>query len=328
MIRALRLSGLCLLGLSLCGLRALPLHAQAPSRPAITGIAFFRDYTTHPAEAEKFYGPTMGFAEKAAPDAPDMWVFPVNASQWIEVVHGAGAATDPQRPNQRMLAVGFTTRDVHAMEVYLTAHGVPTAVPMHNDEFGVRDPEGNLVFFVESPYRTARGETHLVGPAREASTAQPRPDATSVRMIHVGFIVADRDKENTFWRETLGFKPYWYGSPTDDAPTTYVSLQVPDGTDWLEYMMRQPPNPDLHQVGVMDHFSLGTEHMQTVLADLQRNGCTDKACTSIQAGRDGKIQLNLYDPDQTRVEYMEFTPAMKPCCSPFTGTQPGPTESQ
>lgn len=326
MVRVPSLLGLRLFGLSLCAL--LPLTpeapAQAPARPAITGIAFFRDYTTHPAEAEKFYGPTMGFAEKTAPDAPNMWVFPVNESQWIEVLHGEA----PPTPNGRMAAVGFTTRDVHAMEAYLHAHGVPTAMPLKDAEFGVRDPEGNLVFFVESPYRTARGETHLVGPAREASTAQPRPDATSVRMIHVGFIVADRDKENTFWRETLGFKPYWYGSPTDDAPTTYVSLQVPDGTDWLEYIMRQPPNPDLHQVGVMDHFSLGTEHMQTVLADLQRNGCTDKACTSIQAGRDGKIQLNLYDPDQTRVEYMEFTPAMKPCCSPFTGTQPGPTESQ
>ena len=78
----------------------------------------------------------------------------------------------------------------------------------------------------------------------------------------------------------------------------------------------------------MDHFSLGTPRMQEVLAGLQRNGCTEKMCTSIQAGRDGKVQLNLFDPDQTRIEYMEFTPAMKPCCSPFTGTQPGLKENE
>ena len=34
-------------------------------------------------------------------------------------------------------------------------------------------------------------------------------------------------------------------------------------------------------------------------------------------GRDGKWQLNLYDPDLTRVELMEFKPVRKPCCSPM-----------
>ena len=41
-------------------------------------------------------------------------------------------------------------------------------------------------------------------------------------------------------------------------------------------------------------------------------------------GRDGKWQLNLYDPDGTRVELMEFTPVEKPCCSEFTGEHPKP----
>jgi len=36
-----------------------------------------------------------------------------------------------------------------------------------------------------------------------------------------------------------------------------------------------------------------------------------------QIGRDGKWQLNLYDPNQTRVELMEPRPVRKPCCSPM-----------
>ncbi len=320
MVRAL-----CLFGLSLC---TLPLPAQqaapSPIRPAITGVAFFRGYTTHPAEAERFYGSTLGLAEKTSADAPDTWIFPVNPSQWVEVLHGEA----PPRPNVRLAAVGFTTRDVAGLERYLNAGGVPTAVPLHNGEFGVRDPEGNLVFFVQSPFSPAAGAAKIAGPAGLASTAGPLPSASSVRIIHVGFLVHDREKENTFWRGTLGFRPYWYGSHADGSPVDYVSLQVPDGTDWVEYMLNQPADPDLHTAGVMDHFSLGTERMQTVLADLQRNGCTGRDCTAINAGRDGKIQLNLYDPDLTRVEYMEFTPAMKPCCSPFTGTQPGLTENR
>ena len=43
-----------------------------------------------------------------------------------------------------------------------------------------------------------------------------------------------------------------------------------------------------------------------------------------QIGRDGKWQFNLYAPDGTRVELMEFQPAVKPCCSPFL--LPSPTK--
>jgi hypothetical protein len=37
-----------------------------------------------------------------------------------------------------------------------------------------------------------------------------------------------------------------------------------------------------------------------------------------QIGRDGKWQLNLYDPDLTRAELMEPKPVQKPCCSPMS----------
>ena len=305
-------------------LLAAPIFAQQPTRPAITGIAFFRDYTTHPQEAQKFYGPTMGFAQISAQGEASTWVYPVNESQWIEVLHDV----PPPQADRRMAAVGFTTRNAAALERYLNARGVQTAEPLHNNEFAVRDPEGTLVYFVESPYPTAAGDRQLVSVARQVSATHPLASATSLRIIHVGFLVQSAAKENTFWRDILGFRPYWHGSAKDNGPVDYISLQVPDGTDWIEYMLNQPANVDLRQAGVMDHFSLGTPRMQEVLAGLQRNGCDGKMCTSIQAGRDGKIQLNLFDPDQTRIEYMEFTPAMKPCCSPFVGTQPGLKESE
>ncbi|MGI4827214.1 MAG: VOC family protein [Janthinobacterium lividum] len=313
---------LSLLGLSLL---AAPLFAQQPTRPAITGIAFFRDYSTQQAAAETFYGPTMGFPELKSAENGGTLAFAVNHSQWVEVLTN----TPPPRASRRMAAVGFTTRDVKGLERYLNARGVATAEPMHDGEFAVRDPEGILVYFDESPYPTATGDKHLVGIAKQVSESQPLPSATSQRIIHVGFIVQSADKEDTFWREILGFKPYWHGYAKEgETSDDYVSIQVPDGTDWIEYMLHQPADPDLHTSGVMDHFSLGTPRMQDVLAQLQRNNCTGKDCTSIQAGRDGKVQLNMYDPDQTRIEYMEFTPAMKPCCSPFTGTQPGLKENE
>jgi hypothetical protein len=43
-----------------------------------------------------------------------------------------------------------------------------------------------------------------------------------------------------------------------------------------------------------------------------------------QIGRGGKWQLNLYDPDQIRVERTDFAPVEKSCRSEYTGPHPKP----
>lgn len=287
---------------------AAPIVGQTAKRPAITGIAFARFYTTQPAGAEKFYGDTLGYKRL---QSNGVWIYPVNGSQWIEIL----TSPPPPQPDVRMAAVAFTTRDAKGLERYLAAHGFKAEVPLKAGEFGVRDPEGNLVIFVQS------GSNKLV------ANAPSSPDATSKRVIHVGFIVRDAAKEDAFWRGVLGFRPYWHGGKTDQS-TDYQSIQVPDGTDWLEYMLNVSPTPTLRQAGVMDHFSLGVAHMADAVAALEKNKCEGPNCTKTQVGRDGKVQLNLFDPDFTRVEYMEFTPTREPCCSPFVGKHPGPEEDK
>ena len=286
-----------------------PVGAQTVAkRPAITGIAFPRFYSTDPSGAEKFYGNTLGFKRH---EVNGVWIYPVNRSQWIEVL----TSPPPSKPDVRMAAVAFTTRNAAGLERYLAARGIKAELPLKAGEFGVRDPEGNLVIFVQS------GSNKLV------ADAPPSSDTTSRRIIHVGFIVRDAGKEDAFWRDTLGFRPYWHGGKTGKR-TDYQSIQVPDGTDWLEYMLNVSPTPTLQQTGVMDHFSLGVAHMADAVAALERNKCEGANCTKTQIGRDGKVQLNLFDPDLTRVEYMEFTPAKEPCCSPFVGKHPGPEEDK
>jgi catechol 2,3-dioxygenase-like lactoylglutathione lyase family enzyme len=286
----------------------VPLGAQTAKRPAITGVAFARFYTTDASGAQKFYGDTLGFKRL---QANDVWTYPVNASQWIEIL----TSPPPPQPNIRIAAVAFTTRNAGALQRYLAAHGVKPEIPLKNGQFGVRDPEGNLVIFVQS------GSNKLV------ANAPPSPTATSNRIIHVGFIVRDAAKEDAFWRDILGFHPYWHGGMTEQR-TDWQSIQVPDGTDWLEYMLNLPPTPTLKQAGVMDHFSLGVTHMADAMAALQKNGCEGPNCTNSKVGRDGKVQLNLYDPDLTRVEFMEFKATKEPCCSPLLGKQPGPVEDK
>jgi catechol 2,3-dioxygenase-like lactoylglutathione lyase family enzyme len=281
-------------------------HAQA--RPAITGVAFARFYTTDPAGAQKFYGGTLGFERH---EVGGEWVYPVNRLQWIEVT-----PAPPPQANVRLAAVAFTTRDAAGLETYLRAKGVAIAEPLRAGEFGVRDPEGNLVIFVQSG----------MGPLEGASVASPR--AASGRIIHVGFQVQSREKEDAFWRGVLGFKPYWHGGAKNDTDVDYASLQVPEGSDWLEYMLNRPADAGLKEHGGMDHVSLGVEAMGPVVQRLAENGCEGANCSASKIGRDGKVQLNLFDPDRTRVELMEFRPSGTTCCSPFLGKHPTGTEEQ
>jgi catechol 2,3-dioxygenase-like lactoylglutathione lyase family enzyme len=276
--------------------------AQQPTRPAITGVAFARFYTTDPAAAQKFYGTTLGLERK---EADGMWLYPVNHAQWVELI----TRTQPPQPNTRLAAVAFTTTNAAQLERYLEAHNIKPEIALKNGQFGVRDPEGNLVIFVQ------QGSEKLV-----ANTPKT-PNASSTRIIHVGFMVTDQAKEDAFWKGILGFRPYWHGGPKPDVDN-WVSIQVPDGTDWLEYMLNNGPNPTLQHAGVMDHFSLGVASMKDTIDVLSNNHCEGPNCTKSQVGRDGKVQLNLYDPDLTRVEFMEFTPVQDPCCSPFTGKHP------
>jgi catechol 2,3-dioxygenase-like lactoylglutathione lyase family enzyme len=292
--------------LLLACLFSIPALAQQPTRPAITGVAFARFYTTNPIAAQKFYGSTLGLERK---ESGGMWIYPVNHSQWVELI----TKTPPPQPNARLAAVAFTTTNVAQLERYLEAHDIKPEIRLKDGQFGVRDPEGNLVIFVQ------QGSEKLVANASRA------PNATSGRIIHVGFMVTDQAKEDAFWKGILGFCPYWHGGPKPDVDN-WVSIQVPDGTDWLEYMLNNGPNPTLQHAGIMDHFSLGVVSMKATIGALGNNHCEGPNCAKSQVGRDGKVQLNLYDPDLTRVEFMEFTPVQEPCCSAFTGKHPSPDD--
>jgi hypothetical protein len=104
--------------------------------------------------------------------------------------------------------------------------------------------------------------------------------------------------------------------------TDWVAMQVPDGTDWLEYMLGWSDPPDLREMGVLNHISLGVADMKEAQAILESHGWKPHGGEKAQIGKDGKWQLNVYDPDLSRIELMEFKPTEKPCCAEFTGTHP------
>ena len=93
-------------------------------------------------------------------------------------------------------------------------------------------------------------------------------------------------------------------------------MMVGDGSD------TPTDHVDANQLGVLNHFSLGVQNMEKAVTTLYQQDRLSPKHDGPQMGRDGKWQANLYDPDGTRVELMEFQPVTKPCCSNFTASSP------
>jgi catechol 2,3-dioxygenase-like lactoylglutathione lyase family enzyme len=282
--------------------------AQSTPRPHITGIDHVAFYTTNPEGVKKLYSDILGLAPAAPIESGETTRY-MSGKQWV----GYSAAPDP-KITDRMDHMAFTTDNIAGLRRYLTQKGLkPGQIQGRSDHslsFVVDDPEGHHVEFVER--------------AKDQSVPA-EPDAVSRRMIHVGFLVYNRPAADHFYREVLGFRPYWHGGMKDNE-TDWVSLQVPDGTDWLEYMLNQPAHPDLRLTGIMNHISYGVADMKKAQAVLESHGWKEHGDEHAQMGRDGKRQLNVFDPDLTRIELMEFKPAEKPCCSDFTAPHPSETE--
>jgi catechol 2,3-dioxygenase-like lactoylglutathione lyase family enzyme len=311
--------------------------AGAESRPSILGISNLGVYTSDAAKAEQFYVHQLGFRKAADLYNANGALYYVNQEQFIEVLplpHDAGV--------NRLDHVGYIAANVSQLRAYLGIKGVavPDAVQHASDGsswFEVKDPEGNTVQFVQPPAK-------LLAVKDTASIyANPGADPIGHRIIHVGFSVHSQEKEDTFYREILGFNPYWHGGMHPDR-TDWVSQQVPNGHDWLEYMLSvgSEPAPSGREIaeagasgssalvsqgelGVLDHFSLGVVNMEKSVTKLSSEDRLGGADARPQMGKDGKWQFNLFDPDKVRVELMEFSAVEKPCCSGFTAGNPSPT---
>lgn len=278
--------------------------AETAGRPKILGIAYVTFKVTDLDKAKVFYE-AMGLPSGSVKNGNAVSAsFDVNPYQRVNLVKAPGAG------GSYLVEVGLATDNLMKMREYLTAKGVPAnrvlSWPDGTEYFETGDSEGNKIVFVEEKNWGKVGE----------------PEGTiSHKLIHAGFIVKDAAVEDQFYKDLLGFDVYWHGG-MKEGETNWMAMQVPDGTDWIEYMLLVPANPDQHTRGVMNHISLGVTSIQAAAKGIEKNGVTEHEQPKI--GKDGKWQLNLYDPDQTRVEFMEFAPVEKPCCSEFAGRTPGP----
>lgn len=284
----------------------------SPARPPVTAVSHIAVYAADMAKTEAFYVHDLGATKRPDSESSAGARYYVSPTQFIEALPLPADAG-----KNRLDHIAFATADAEAMRTYLAGQhvAVPAKVSVWADgskSFTVTDPEGNRVEFTES------------------KPADVPVDALSGHIIHVGMIVHDRAKEDGFYRAVLGLRPYWYGGMHEDKPD-WVSQQVPDGTDWLEYMLVAGPETrgipaamSQQTAGVLNHFSLGVANAEAAYTALwtgnRLDGQGDGSHPKI--GLDAKWQINLYDPDGTRAEIMEFHAVGTPCCSPFTAKDP------
>ena len=221
----------------LAAVAAFPQNSETTAkRPKIMGLAHVAVYVDDAERSGEFYQGTLGLGK----ESPTL--FHVNADQAIELEKAPAGVQD------RIAHIAFATDSVEGMRAYLKAQGV--SVPEHVSDgrdgakwFAMTDPGGQGIEFIEE-------KPHFF----EQAWVHP----ASRLIIHVGFVVRDRAAEEHFYKDILGFRPYWHGG-MDPAKTEWVALQVPDGTFWIEEMLGASEHPDKRELGVLNHFSLGVK---------------------------------------------------------------------
>jgi catechol 2,3-dioxygenase-like lactoylglutathione lyase family enzyme len=272
--------------------------AQAPAgRPRITGIDHVVIRVSDAAAARRFYGDVLGLrgtSERVSGRATALRLrYDVGTRQTIYVDVDLPAGED-----ERLSSLAFATPDLQALAAHLTAHGV-SVIHMTGPlaSIVVTDPDGHPIVFVERPWPV---------PDRSLPPVVFRgTKPLSTRLLHAGLTVRDEAAANRFYKDVLGFSEIWRGGRTDGA-TDWVNMRVPDGTDYLEYMLVASP-PDRRQRGVLHHVALLVPDIQAAWEAVgARVPAEDRARTGPpNVGRNGRWQLNLYDGDGTRTELME-----------------------
>ncbi len=283
-------------------LAASSLLAQLAERPRILGVAHMALYVKDLAKTRQFYEQFLGFGEpftlppKGGGTGVRIAFIKVNDNQYIEIFN------EKDRGEGQLNHISIYTENADKMRDYLARIGVEVPEKVGkgqtlNKNFNIKDPDGHIVEIVE--YQpdswTAREKGKFMPDTRMAD-----------HIMHVGVLVGDLDKSLAFYHGILGFNEFWRGSGSGKS-LSWVNMRVPEGQDYVELMLYNNSLPAPEARGGKNHMSLTVPDAQKALEELKKRaarGLYDKAM-EIQIGVNKKRQINLFDPDGTRVELME-----------------------
>ena len=278
------------------------LAADLPARPHITGLAHVALYVHDLEKSRAFYRDLLGYEEPFSLTNNNgsiaLTFIKINDRQYLELFPEKESSTD------RLNHISVETDDAEAMRTYLASRGVkvPDKVDrgrIGNLNFNIIDPDGHQVEIVQYAPESWTLREH----------GRFLPDSRiSARMKHAGIIVTNLDAAIKFYHDVLGFQETWRGARSTNL-LNWVTLKVPEGDDYIEFMLyAQIPAADKR--GTAHHLSLEVPDIEKAKIELEARTVFKNYGRSlqIQTGINRKRQMNLFDPDGTRVELMEPKP--------------------
>jgi lactoylglutathione lyase len=273
------------------------LLAPAQQRPKILGVAHIALYVHDIEKSRQYYRDLLGYEEVFLLNMADgklsLTFVKINDRQYIELFPETKADTD------RLNHISIEVDDAEAMRAYLGSKGikVPDKVGkgrIGNSNLNVKDPDGHTLEIVQ--YEPGGWTIRDKGKALNG----PR---LSNRMMHLGILVGSLEPAMKFYRDILGFEEIWRGGRTDKR-LDWVNMKVPDGDDYIEFMLYDQM-PGATARGSQHHICLEVPDIEKTLSTLQSRKAGYARPLEIRTGINRRRQLNVFDPDGTRTEFME-----------------------
>jgi catechol 2,3-dioxygenase-like lactoylglutathione lyase family enzyme len=273
---------------------------ERPARPRILGVAHIALFVSDLDKARAFYRDLLGFEEPftlpAQNGGVDIAFVKINDRQWIELFNR------PTSGEGQLNHIALYTESADRMRDYLASRGVtvPDRVPKGrtgNKNFTVKDPDGHTVEIVEYQADSWTGTDagkHLSG------------TRLSSRALHVGVLSGSLDRSMAFYGDILGFQEFWRGNAATSKTLSWVNIRVPDGDDYIELMLYDRI-PEPANRGSAHHLCLEVPDVEKAVAAFNARPLRSSYArdVAIRTGVNRKRQVNLFDPDGTRVELME-----------------------
>jgi catechol 2,3-dioxygenase-like lactoylglutathione lyase family enzyme len=262
---------------------ALLLSPATGPRPHVLGISHVGLRVSDLAASRAFYEEFLGLRGLR-----------MGARQYVELIPGLAPDED------RLDHVALETDDAEGLRRHLASRGVEVPDRLTRDQAGrrftVHDPDGHAVELVQAspPRRRAPGRSD-----------GPLGVPVSGRILHLGIIVGDVPAALKFYVDVLGLAESWRGSRSG-TELSWINVMVPDGGEYVEFMLYgERPAPS--ERGTQHHVCLEVADLANAQALLEARPYRASYSRPLEprVGTNRKRQLNLYDPDGTRVELME-----------------------
>jgi len=271
--------------LALCSLAA-----QEVKSPPIWGIAKMTFLVSDMKMAREFYGRFLGFDEAFSYSSPLGTVvsFKVSDRQYLEFIEDKDA-----KNKKRLVSVSLETDSIEKMRLYLLSQGLrdvgnTTMDGAGNEVFTVNDTWGNTVEFIHF------SDTGLHRLSKGKYLSENR---ISKRIHHAGLYAKEIDEKDPFWVGALKCSEL-FRYPEDNTQTPVILyLGLGNCTENIE---QYAPN-DVN----FGHPCFVVDDMQETIYTLKERAFGQNI-PKPSIGKGKRWLLNLFNPDNTRVEFTEL----------------------